>query len=436
MDCGLRMATHAVVKTWTEDPANGAELEVARVIASQFRIPPVATVERFRERGNINLHTFSVVTEDGQPYLLQRLNTDVFAFPDRVMDAMVSWLRAQSSALEQRPELNWTPITLVPTLDGDSCLDFRVAGIPNVWRLMVLIPNSTTFKSLSEVPGRAAQLALAEQVGRGLALAADLTSDLDAHAMDVSLPGYRDTYGYYAQFDAVLGMHRDADAVEPYLPESAEVRRATEHLYRLSANIGDAEAEARRYDTELRPYLDLVQEARGQALMIADGVRAGWLRKTAIHGDTKIDNFLFDRTTLEVKSLVDLDTVMPYTWLADWGDCVRSLCNVAGEKERDLRQVQVDREVYAAVARGFLATATTPQREEIALMVDAVEAIALELGLRFLTDYLRGDNYFMLGEEDPADLNRVRAMVQLTLYERLREARPELEALFVERLES
>jgi len=69
-------------------------------------------------------------------------------------------------------------------------------------------------------------------------------------------------------------------------------------------------------------------------------------------------------------------------------------------------------------------------------MVDAVEAIALELGLRFLTDYLRGDNYFMLGEEDPADLNRVRAMVQLTLYERLREARPELEALFVERLES
>jgi len=42
------MATHAVVKTWTEDPANGAELEVARVIASQFRIPPVATVERFR----------------------------------------------------------------------------------------------------------------------------------------------------------------------------------------------------------------------------------------------------------------------------------------------------------------------------------------------------------------------------------------------------
>ncbi|MFN7367012.1 MAG: hypothetical protein ACK5P9_02845, partial [Armatimonadota bacterium] len=60
----------------------------------------------------------------------------------------------------------------------------------------------------------------------------------------------------------------------------------------------------------------------------------------------------------------------------------------------------------------------------------------LELGLRFLTDYLRGDNYFMLGEEDPADLNRVRAMVQLTLYERLREARPELEALFVERLES
>ncbi len=38
--------------------------------------------------------------------------------------------------------------------------------------------------------------------------------------------------------------------------------------------------------------------------------------------------------------------------------------------------------------------------------------------------------------ESIAQLSWVRAMVQLTLYERLREARPELEALFVERLES
>jgi hypothetical protein len=66
-------------------------------------------------------------------------------------------------------------------------------------------------------------------------------------------------------------------------------------------------------------------------------------------------------------------------------------------------------------------------------MADAVEIITLELGLRFLTDYLRGDNYFGLGENDPDDLNKTRAIVQLTLYQRLRDARPWTEAL-LERL--
>ena len=54
-------------------------------------------------------------------------------------------------------------------------------------------------------------------------------------------------------------------------------------------------------------------------------------------------------------------------------------------------------------------------------MVDAVQVIALELGLRFLTDYLRGDSYFKLSPADPLDLNRTRGMVQLTLFRRFRE---------------
>ena len=53
-------------------------------------------------------------------------------------------------------------------------------------------------------------------------------------------------------------------------------------------------------------------------------------------------------------------------------------------------------------------------------MVDAVELIALELGVRYLADYLRGDSYFKLTTTDPPDLNKRRAMAQLTLFERLR----------------
>lgn len=163
-------------------------------------------------------------------------------------------------------------------------------------------------------------------------------------------------------------------------------------------------------------------------MTLLEGMASGRIRRLAIHGDTKLDNFLFSTRTGRVKALVDLDTIMPHTWLADWGDMVRSLVNVAGEKERDLAKVAVDMDVYRAVAHGFLEAAREVTPEEVGLMADAPQIIALELGLRFLADYLRGDSYFKLGPADPPDLNRVRAMAQLALFQRLRERADETRA--------
>ena len=107
--------------------------------------------------------------------------------------------------------------------------------------------------------------------------------------------------------------------------------------------------------------------------------------------------------------------------MAVLADMVRSLCNVAGEKERDLSKIRVDMAVYRALAQGFLSTAKRVPTPEIELMSDAVRIITLELGVRYLTDYLRGDSYFVLAASDPRDLNKLRAMVQLTLFRRLTE---------------
>ena len=149
----------------------------------------------------------------------------------------------------------------------------------------------------------------------------------------------------------------------------------------------------------------------------------------AIHGDTKLDNFLFCMRSGRVKALIDLDTIMPHTWLADWGDMLRSLVNVAGEKEPDMAKVRADLDVYRAIARGFLGTAREVTPAEVALMPEAVRIIALELGVRFLADYLRGDTYFKLSPADPPDLNKRRALVQLSLFERLRESEAEVKSL-------
>ena len=129
--------------------------------------------------------------------------------------------------------------------------------------------------------------------------------------------------------------------------------------------IDEDERRARREDPELQPFIDFALSHEPMALKLQEMRERGEIRLVAIHGDTKIENFLFCRNTGDVRSLVDLDTVMPHSWLADWGDMLRSLTNIAGEKERDLSRVRVNREVYDAVTEGFMGATKSATPEEI-----------------------------------------------------------------------
>ncbi len=385
-------------------------------IARQFQIPDPLQIEDFKGRGNINLETLLVQAgPDNVTYLLQRINTDVFPLPDRVMGGMVASVTAQREAVQSgvNAEHRWEVPHLVPTIHGGLYLEDE-----GVWRLMTYIEGTVSYKSLAELPEER-RLETAKQVGKGLALYSDLTSSIDPTQVATALPGYRDTRLYFNQLDAALEGCRSLFDTVDRLPEDPEVRQASARHFLCV--LDEAEWLRRLQDPELAPFIELALCHRDLGMLLQSAREGGTIRQTAIHGDTKIENFLFDAMTGDVVALVDLDTVMPHTWLADWGDMVRSLANVAGEKERYLDRVQVDRDVYAAVLEGFLSTASTATSEEILMMPKAVQVIALELGVRFLADYLRGDTYFQLGPEDPQDLNKVRAMVQLQLFTKLLE---------------
>jgi hypothetical protein len=393
-------------------------------VVSQFEVDGPVRIAPFPGRGNINLHTYEVEAEKGQ-FLLQKVNSDVFTMPYRVMTAMVGCLEAQERALAEGYAVEgWEPIRLVPTRQGLPFLDLTDEHGWSVWRLMVRIQDSVSYKSLGEVPSRADQLRLAEEVGRGLAIYGDLTTGMETEGIDGSLPGYRDTGLYYRQLHSILAGNRTLGEAAPLLPDEPILRAATERHFLVA--LSEPEFERRKSDPELVPFLNLVLEQEPFAMGLWRALGEGRIRRTLIHGDTKIENFLFCARTGRVKSLVDLDTIMPFTWLADWGDMVRSMVNVAGERERDRSKIRVDLDVYEAVARGFLAAAREVTDQEVAMMSPAVEAITLELGLRFLTDYLRGDTYFQLGPNDPADLNKIRALAQLELYRKLVESAPEI----------
>lgn len=284
---------------------------------------------------------------------------------------------------------------------------------------MVKIPDTRTFKSLGQLSDPAERLRVAEQAGSGLALYGGFTSSMETAGLENPLPGYRDTRNYYNQLFSVLSGTRTLAEAERWLPRDPTVRQSTQAHFLV--HIPPEEFQRRTNDPEVLPLVALARREEGFALTLLREMDEGRIRRMAIHGDTKLDNFLFSTVTGRVRALVDLDTIMPHTWLVDWGDMVRSLVNVAGEKERNPSEVRVDMAVFEAVARGFFRSVRDVLPAEIDRMVDAVQIIALELGVRFLADYLRGDSYFKLSPADPPDLNKIRARVQLTLFERLRE---------------
>jgi len=416
----------ATIQMPLQDRLVGEEYPTALAarIASRFAAPGPMEAYDFPDKGNINQHTFLITggpPSARQEFLLQCINQQVFTRPRTVMAAMIACLEAQRRGLAAGllpPDQEWETITLIPTREGNAFLEFENRRGETWWRLMVKIAGCRTFKSLGEVPDRDDQLALAEQAGRGLAIYGDLTADMDTSGLVSPLPGYRNTRVYFDQLHSVLLGNRTLDEAAPLLPDDPIVRQSTEQHYLI--HLSPEERQRRVDDPELRHFIELARSQEEFGLTLLRRMEAGKIRTVAIHGDTKLDNFLFSRETGKVKALVDLDTIMPHTWLVDWGDMVRSLVNVAGEKEKDLRRIAVDMDIYRALANGFLRTARKVTGAEVELMADAVEIIALELGIRFMTDYLRGNSYFKLSPTDPPDLNKVRGMAQLTLFERLR----------------
>jgi len=396
---------------------------MAARIVSHFELPRPVEAYDFPEKGNINQHTFLIEAGTSDPpaqYLLQRINQQVFARPDRVMAAVVACLEAQVQGLKQLPmgeELNWETITLVPTKTGKPYLISKNKRSCTYWRLMEKVPECRTYKSLSEIEDRNEQISVALEAGRGLAIFFNLTADMDVYELENPLPGYRDTRTYYDQLESVLAGNRTLEEAAGLLPSDEILRKSTQSHFLI--HVSENEYRRRREDPELQHFVQLALDQKQYALTLLRAMEEGKIRTVAIHGDTKLDNFLFSVDQRRVKALVDLDTIMPHSWLADWGDMVRSLSNLAGEKETNLTRVQVDSEIFEAVARGFLSTTQQVTGDEVDLMVDAVQILALELGVRFLADYLRGDSYFGLGPTDLPNLNKRRAMVQLTLFERL-----------------
>ena len=104
---------------------------------------------------------------------------------------------------------------------------------------------------------------------------------------------------------------------------------------------------------------------------------------------------------------------MPGLVLYDFGDLVRSATASASEDEADLSQVTMRMDYFEALVEGYLSTAVDfLTAAEIENMPMAGKIITIETGVRFLTDYLAGDEYFRI-HSPHQNLDRCKAQFAL-----------------------
>lgn len=346
-------------------------LEKLVAIADQFaRQGDVIDVQSFGS-GNIN-DTFLVTLDDANQtrFVLQRINTQVFRHPERIMQNLCSLTEHVHDRLQRHPlSRRWEIPRVLLTQAGQ---DYWADSEGQFWRAISFIAGSESFDTLQGVEQ-------AREVGYALGMFHNLTSDLSPTKLADTLPGFHMTPLYLQQYEQVLATTR--------VPRSPEVNYC----------------------------LQVVQDRQVWAHVLETAKAEGKLPLRLMHGDPKINNIMFDKVTGQAVSVVDLDTVKPGLVHYDIGDCLRSGCNPAGEETEQWETVHFEPELGQGILEGYLPVAKGFLTEnDYAYLYDAIRLLAFELGLRFFADYLAGNVYFKVRYPEH---NLARALVQFKLME-------------------
>ncbi len=302
--------------------------------------------------GHIN-DTYCVVckSEDGKVarYILQGLSLAAFPKPDEVMENFIGI----TSHLRKKIEVGGgdpmrETLNLLPTKDGKM---YYTDSNGKVWRLLYFIENTVCLQNAAPETFEAS----ARAFGRFQMLLQDYPAD----TLHEAIVDFHNTQARFVKFLSAL---------------------KTDKLHRAK---------------DVADEIQFVLDREADCSVAVNALKEGKLPLRVTHNDTKLNNILFDKDTLEGICIIDLDTTMPGLSIYDFGDAIRFGANHCAEDEKDLSKVNFDIDLYARYTRGFLTGAGGIFTEtEIAYFPFGAKLMTLECGIRFLTDYLDGDNYF------------------------------------------
>ncbi len=326
--------------------------------------------------GNVNDTYLAVfrTTFSEERFILQKINRNVFPSPDAIMANMKLVTEHVHRRLEEEVHMSdriWQLPRVIPTKDGS---DYTVDGDGDYWRAISHIASAHSYEQVQNPEH-------AYEAGFVLGQFQRLISDIPVDKLHDTLPGFHITPNYLALFDKAVATEEG----QARLNSSSEAKRC----YKF------------------------IQERREWCSILEDACARGELQLRPIHGDPKIANVMIDDATGKGTCIVDLDTVKPGLVHYDFGDCLRSCCNPAGEEATDLGHVYFDTDICTAIVRGYMMFAKDFLSEaDLRYQYDSIRLITFELGLRFFSDFLVGDTYFKVSHEGQ-NLNRARVQFKL-----------------------
>ena len=354
----------------------------AKQVLKHFDIPSEPVECKPCGNGHIN-STFWVKAEDGNEYLLQKVNTYVFKKPYELMQNIHNVTHHIAKKLEAKGrDSERGTLNFIQSDNGKYCYhDHENDGF---WRVYHYVSGAVAHDTVTK-PG------MLYDAARAFGKFQRQLEDYPAETLHETIPNFHHTVKRYEAFEASVA----ADVMDR-VPEARE------------------EIEALR---RLCPY----------ASIIVDGLADGSIPVRVTHNDTKLNNILFDEQTNKPICVIDLDTIMPGSLLYDFGDAIRFAANNTVEDDRDLSNVYLRMDRYEEYVSGFLAgVKDTLTEKELSLLPEAALIMTYEVALRFMTDYLDGDMYFKIHYPDQ---NLVRARDQLRLAEDIASKLDELRAL-------
>ncbi len=323
--------------------------------------------------GNINstyLLTYKQADGNIKQYVLQKINTVAFKKPQELMTNIQLVVDHITAAMARSNiDCNRRTLQFVCSKQGNY---IYYDDNNQYWRSYVFIDDARAYDSI-ENPQHF------YEAGRGFGEFQKYLFDFPADKLTATIPDFHNT---------------------------------TKRFYAFVAAV--AEDKAGRVSS-LEKEIDFFFERRKMMNKILALSEAGVLPERVTHNDTKLNNVLIDNATGKALCVIDLDTVMPGSILYDYGDAIRYGACTAAEDEPDLSKIGIDMNLFRLFTDGFVSEiANTITEDEIKNLPLGVLVITCELAMRFLTDYINGDEYFKVKYPEH---NLIRAHAQMKLLE-------------------